>query len=127
MPAYAQKRAARKWGVTAAYKEFAEKTKNYTKEKQNEVTTAIDGIMAEFAECAESGFTPESGKAQALVKKLQDFITENCYNCTKEVLSGLGEMYTADERFTKNIDRHGSGTAEFISRAVKVYCTDQTR
>lgn len=121
------KEAREKWDATAAYKEFAEKTKNYTKEKQNEVTTAIDGIMAEFAECAKSGFTPESGKAQALVKKLQDFITENCYNCTKEVLSGLGEMYTADERFTKNIDRHGSGTAEFISRAVKVYCTDQTR
>ena len=38
------------------------------------------------------------------------------------VIAGLGEMYTADERFKENIDKHGEGTAEFISRAIKVYC-----
>lgn len=116
------KEAKEKWGATAAYKEFAEKTKNYTKEKQSEVNSAMDSIIADFAVCMKGGWAPESGEAQALVKKLQDFITENCYNCTKEILSGLGEMYTADERFTANIDRHGGGTAEFISRAVKEYC-----
>ena len=82
----------------------------------------MDSIIAEFAKCMKGGCAPESGEAQALVKKLQDFITQNYYNCTKEILSGLGTMYTSDERFTANIDRHGGGTAEFISRAVKTYC-----
>ncbi|MGN0604509.1 MAG: TipAS antibiotic-recognition domain-containing protein [Oscillospiraceae bacterium] len=37
------------------------------------------------------------------------------------VIAGLVEMYTADERFKENIDKHGEGTAEFF-RAIKVYC-----
>ena len=60
---------------------------------------------------------------QGLVKKLQDFITDNFYNCTNEILSGLGAMYSADERFRKNIDKHGIGNAEYISKAIEVYCS----
>lgn len=116
------KEAKEKWGVTAAYKESAEKTKGYTKEKWNDVNSGMDSIMSEFAECKKSGFAPDSKEAQTLVKKWQDFITENCYTCTKEILSGLGEMYVADERFKANIDRHGDGTAEFMRAAIKTYC-----
>ena len=56
------------------------------------------------------------------MKKLQDFITENYYRCTDEILAGLGKMYIADERFKTNIDSHGSGTAEFVSAAIDAYC-----
>ena len=116
------KEAKEKWGGTAAYKESAEKTKGYTKEKQNEVNSGMDRLIDEFAECKRSGFAPHSSEAQALVKKWQDFITENYYTCTKEILSGLGEMYVADERFKANIDRHGTGTAEFMKAAIEQYC-----
>ena len=116
------KEAKEKWGGTAAYKESAEKTKDYTKEKWKEVNLGMDSIMAEFSECKKGGFTPDSKEAQTLVKKWQDFITENCYTCTKEILSGLGEMYVADERFKANIDKHGEGTAEYMQAAIKEYC-----
>lgn len=49
-------------------------------------------------------------------------ITENHYTCTKKILADLGEMYVGDERFKANIDRHGIGTAEFMSDAIKAYC-----
>ena len=29
-------------------------------------------------------------------------------------------MYVADERFKKNIDKYGEGTAEFAAEAIKV-------
>ena len=32
-------------------------------------------------------------------------------------------MYVADERFTKNIDKFGAGTAQFMSDAIAVYCS----
>ena len=41
--------------------------------------------------------------------------------CTNEILAGLGKMYIADERFKKNIDKYGEGTAEFASESVKIY------
>ncbi|WOV87213.1 MerR family transcriptional regulator [Sporosarcina oncorhynchi] len=38
-----------------------------------------------------------------------------------EAFAGLGEMYVADERFMKNIDKFGEGLAEFMRDAMKVY------
>ena len=114
--------AKEKWGSTAAYKESTEKTAGYSKEKWGEINSGMDSLMDGFAECVKNGAQPTDDVAQKLVKKWQDFITENYYTCTNEILSGLGEMYTADERFKENIDRHGEGTAEFMSAAIKVYC-----
>lgn len=116
------KEAREKWGDTAAYKEYDEKTADYSEDKHEQVNSAMDERIAEFADCKRNGFAPDSREAQALAKRLQDFITENYYTCTKEILAGLGEMYVADERFQKNIDRHGDGTARFMSDAIKVYC-----
>ena len=66
---------------------------------------------------------PASERAQALVRDLQEYITENYYNCTKEILSGLGKMYAAGGEFTKNIDSYGGdGTAEFTHKAIEIYC-----
>ena len=53
--------------------------------------------------------------------KWQDFISARDYTCTDEILEGLGQMYTADERFTENIDRFGEGTAEQMSKAIACY------
>ena len=78
--------------------------------------------MAEFSKTMKNGFTPESEAAQALCIKLQQFITDNFYTCTKEILAGLGEMYVLDERFRNNIDKNGEGTAEYIRDALRVYC-----
>ena len=66
--------------------------------------------------------SPESDAAQTLVRKWQDYITENHYTCTKEILAGLGMMYVGDERFKANIDICCDGTAEFMSKAIEYYC-----
>lgn len=116
------KEAREKWGNTAAYKESAEKTAGYSKDKWVQVNSAMDERIAEFADCKRKGLAPDSEGAQLLAKKWQNFITENYYTCTKEILAGLGEMYVADERFQKNIDRHGDGTAQFMHDAIKAYC-----
>ncbi|MGN0172069.1 MAG: TipAS antibiotic-recognition domain-containing protein, partial [Acutalibacteraceae bacterium] len=116
------KEAKERWGDTAAYKESAEKTAGYSADKQKQVNSAMDEKIAAFAHCKRKGVAPDSKEAQALVKNWQDFITENYYTCTKEILAGLGEMYAADERFRETIDRHGDGTAQFMSDAIKAYC-----
>ncbi len=117
-----EKEARERWGDTDAYREYSEKTKNYTKKKWDSVTSEMMEIFAEFAACRNSGAQPDSVEAQALAAKLQAHITANCYNCTKEILAGLGQMYIADERFRKNIDKHGEGTAQFAADAIVVYC-----
>ena len=111
-----------KWGNTKAYAEFSEKTKEYSKERFADINAGLEDIFRDFAELMQSGAEPSSNDAQALVKKLQDYITEYYYTCTDEILVGLGQMYLADERFKNNIDKYASGTAEFVSKAIRIYC-----
>ena len=114
--------AREKWGKTDAYKEHAERTKNYSKQKWNDLAEGMDHIMAAFALCMNDHQAPDSAQAQDLVHQLQNHITQHYYHCTPEILFGLGQMYVADERFCRNIDRHADGTAAFIRDAIALYC-----
>ena len=110
-----------RWSTTDAYREHEQKTKNYTKEKWREANDGLMAIFAEFAACKDSGVSADSAEAQTLVSKLQAYITANYYTCTDEILAGLGKMYVADERFKKNIDKYGEGTAEFAVEGIRIY------
>ena len=77
------------------------------------------GLLWEFV-CGK--VEPGETKEQALAAKLQAHITANYYTCTDEILSGLGKMYVADERFKNNIDKYGERTAEFAAEAIAAYC-----
>ena len=114
--------AKEKWGKTDAYKEHKEKTKHYSADKWSALAEGMNDILAKFAVCMKNGKEPTSTEAQDLVELLQMHITDNYYHCTNEILAGLGQMYVADERFKKNIDKHAEGTAAFISDAIVVYC-----
>ena len=117
--------ARERWSNTDAYREHEQKTKNYTKEKWAEANDGLMAIFVEFAACKNSGASVDSVEVQALVAKLQAHITANYYTCTDEILAGLGQMYVADERFSKNIDKYGEGTAEFVSNAIVVFCQEK--
>ena len=115
------KKAKEQWGQTPEYKEFSEKSKNWTKEYESGLMTDFSRIFEEFGPMISKD--PASAEAQAQVKKIQDFITKNMYKCTDEILYGLGKMYAGGGEFTENIDKMGGkGTAEFVYQAIKVYC-----
>ena len=108
--------AKQRWGETDAYKEYEQKSINQS------VNDGLMAVLAKFATCMKGGYTTASAEAQALVKDLQNYISENFYTCTNEILAGLGQMYVADERFKNNIDKHTPGTAAFVSEAIATYC-----
>lgn len=107
--------AKKKWENTAAYKEFAEKHSD-----SNDKTEEFMQIFAEIGKIKH--LEPDSQTVQSMIKKLQNFITENYYTCTDDILKGLGQMYIADKRFKNNIDSTGgNGTAEFTAQAINTY------
>ena len=116
---YKQEAKAR-WGDTAAYAQYTEKVAG---KNERDLFAGMEAVLAEFSACKAQGNVPSSPAAQELVEKLQNYISSHFYTCTKEILAGLGQMYTADERFKTNIDKHGEGTASFISNAIAHYCT----
>ena len=115
------KKAKEQWGDTPEYKEFAKKSKGRSKQDEESMMADFMKVFEEFGTMKDKD--PKSDKVQAQVKKLQAFITENFYNCTDEILSGLGKMYAAGGEFTDNIDKMGGkGTAEFVSDAIIHHC-----
>lgn len=120
----AQKKYAKevkeRWGGTDAYAESERKTKGYGKEDWARINAEAEVIYRNFAALMEK--EPSDQEVQKLVADWQAHITRNYYNCTKEILAGLGEMYVADSRFTESIDKYGKGLAEFMSRSIAYYC-----
>ena len=112
--------AKARWGDTPAYTEYTEKIAG---KNEADLFAGMNTVLAAFADCMRAGKQPDSHEAQRLVEELQNYISTNFYTCTKEILAGLGQMYTADTRFKANIDTHGEGTAQFISTAISYFCT----
>ena len=115
------KRAKEQWGQTSEYQEYEQRAKGMTDTQKKDVINSFMLIFAEFGKMKEQDAA--SDLVQSQVKKLQDFITEHYYTCTKEVLSGLGKMYAGGGEFTENIDSYGGeGTANFTAKAIEIYC-----
>lgn len=109
------------WGQTQPYREFEKKTAGQTKEELRSTGDALMDIFAQFG--AIRHLSPASAEAQVLVAKLQSFITEHYYTCTKQILRGLGQMYIAGDSMTENIDKAGGeSTARFAHDAIEIYC-----
>ncbi len=112
--AYAAEAKAR-WGDTAAYRAYE------ANGSPQDGAAQMAAIFRDFGALKDGD--PASDAAQAKVIELQDCISAYYYPCTDEILSGLGQMYVADARFTENIDRAGGeGTAAFVGKAIAAHC-----
>lgn len=117
---YAQQ-AKEQWGKTDAYKEYERKSQGRSSTDERALVLRMMQIFAAFGQV--KNVSPASAEAQALVKTLQSYITENFYRCTPDILSSLGAMYAAGGEFTENIDSAGGeGTAQFVADAIHIYC-----
>lgn len=112
--------ARERWEDTPAYVQSAEKTRAYGRADWEEIGAQSESIYRSLAACMGEG--PASPNAQSLVGQWQSFITRYFYDCSNDLLAGLGEMYVADERFTRNIDRYAPGLAVFLRDAIRIYC-----
>lgn len=118
------KRAKELWGQTPEYKEYEEKTKNWTEDDEVTVANEFMKIFVEFGQMKE--MNPSDEQVQTQVKKLQDYITEHFYTCSVKILQGLGRMYAGGGELTENIDvAGGTGTAEFASKAIDIFAMNR--
>lgn len=112
--------AKARWGGTETWREFEEKTDGQTEDTQTAAAQGLMDVFRGFGGLREQ--LPDSPAVQAQVQALQDYLTAHYYTCTKEILAGLGQMYTQGA-FAENIDRAGGpGTATLVSRAIELYC-----
>lgn len=112
--------AKKLWGDTEAFKESEKRTSQRSGKENSDVNAGLMRIFERFGKIKNSA--PSSEEAKSLTAELKQYITDNFYNCTNEILAGLGQMYVGDSRFSANIDRSGgAGTAEFVAKAIEEY------
>lgn len=115
-----KKLAKEAWGNTAAYKEYEGKSSMQSDVEKRKAGEDLMNIFYEFGDL--KNLSPADSRVQDKVRELQNFITENYYTCTNEILRGLADIYTAGDDMTKNIDAAGGkGCAGFVSDAIKIY------
>ena len=110
------------WGTDKALKE-SDKIKKYSRKQLKEIEAKGGVILDSFAKLR--GTLPDSPMAQQLVQQWRDHISAHYYECTVPLLEGLGESYVNQEPIMRDIDRHGMGTAHFMSQAIKIYCMNE--
>lgn len=109
-----EQEAREKWGD----EKVEQANQNLKKMGAKEAEREFDEIYTQLADLRH--LDPESDAAQHEIGKWYDFLNK-VGEYTPEMFKNLGEMYTADERFTKNIDKYGDGLAEFMKEAMTVY------
>lgn len=115
------KQAKEQWGNTAEYKEFEQKSQNRSKEEEHAIMEQFMQLFADFGKLKDTD--PKSAEVQSYVKKLQDYITQNFYHCSDDILFSLSQMYAGGDKFAANIDHAGGkGTAAFVADAIRIYC-----
>lgn len=118
------RQAKETWGTTDAYKEFEEKSKDWTEKDTMQINTDFMNLFTEFGNITD--LPPSDEAVQSQVEHLRAYITEHFYDCTPEILKGLGDMYSGGGSMTENINKMGGpGTAEFASQAIDFYCKNQ--
>ena len=116
-----QSQAQALYGKTDAWQQWQSKRSSRSPEQSKQVNGQVMDFFVRLGKLKE--LPPESDEVQAWVRSLQEFFTENFYDCTKPILRGLGEIYAGGGSMTENIDASGGkGTGEFAKKAIDIYC-----
>ncbi|MEU6662629.1 MerR family transcriptional regulator [Streptomyces sp. NPDC046821] len=107
-----------RWGGTDAYAESQRKAASYTKEDWLRIRQAYDDWMRRLVAVIEAGQEPESEAAMDLAEEHRQQICEFHYGCSYDMQTNLADMFVADERYRRNLDKDKEGLAAFLKEAI---------
>lgn len=118
-PSKHEAEAEQRWGDTPAYAESQRRTKGYSEEDWARIKAETDALMKRIAAAHAAGTAATDAAAMDLAEEHRLQIDRFYYPCSHATHEGLGQMYTADPRFTKNLDAYGEGVAAYLSAAIE--------
>jgi len=109
--------AQERWGDTDAWKQSQERTSKLTKQQWIEIKEAGDDLNRRLAAAMTGGAAPDSVEAMDLAEEHRASIG-TFYDCGYQMHRGLGDMYLADERFTRTYEDVAPGLAQWLRDAI---------
>ncbi|MDF9408166.1 MAG: HTH-type transcriptional activator TipA [Pelotomaculum sp. PtaB.Bin013] len=114
-----------RWGNTKAYKTSMAKTAKYTKEDWERINSAQMQNLKDLYNLYNAKVPHDDPRVQEVVDRSRRFISDNFYECSLEIWSGLGKMYVSDKRFTAYYDKFAPGLAAYYNDAIQHYCINK--
>ena len=116
-------RARALYDKTKTYQEYHQRFLALNQAERDQVDRDMEALLASFG--AHLGESPESPGVQALVERLQAFLSEHFYECTPAILRSLANMCDGGGSVTENLDALGGpGTALLIAGALRCHAAD---
>lgn len=100
--------------------------KNWTKKDWDIIKSEYDIIYKELVICLEKNLNVESTEVQILIARYFQII-KKFYLPTKEVFSGLGQLYIDHPDFKKLYDAYHPQLAHYLAAAMKVYAQKELK
>jgi MerR family transcriptional regulator, thiopeptide resistance regulator len=113
------KEAQQRWSDTDAWKISRQRTGGYSKEDWARVSAEANAITAEFLAAFHRGDPVDSQSAIALAECHREHIERHFYPCSHSMHTNVASLYTNDERFKAQYDKHAAGLAAYIEAAVR--------
>ncbi|MGD9484628.1 MerR family transcriptional regulator [Streptomyces sp. TRM70308] len=115
--------AERRWGGTDAWAQSQRRSASYTKEDWRRINAEAEDIKRRLAELLEAGVPATAPEAMDVAEDYRAWLGANHYDCGYQMHVCLGEMYVADERFTRYFDTTRPGLAVYTRDAIVANAT----
>ena len=102
-----------------------EESKKRQSGKEDIVAEKFNSVFRSMAEYKQNGLSIEEKKVQSKVEDLYNYMNKYAFDCSIEVFSYIGKGYSQNPEFKNNIDKFGEGVAEYISKAIEIFCNDR--
>ena len=106
-------------------KETIEESKKRQSGKEDIVAEKFNSIFRSMAGYKQGGFNIKEKEVQSKVEDLYNYMNKYAFDCSIEVFSYIGKGYSQNPEFKNNIDKFGEGVAEYISKAIEIFCNDR--
>lgn len=118
-----------RWGCTDSFKEYeaiiSKKSSNLRNAQMEAFHLEAQDMFQRLA--IYEHVSADCPEVQGIVGEWQDYITKHFYECNKQMLSYLGNLYMNDKRFMDFINKFGQGNlADFFNKAIQIFCGNET-
>ena len=111
--------AQARWGETAAYAQSAQRTKDYGESEWTAIKDELDNILSEAAAAMSADTPADSRRALTIAERHRLHICRWFYDLPPRAHVNLAGMWESDDRFRRNIDKHGEGLTRWLVAAVR--------
>jgi len=110
-----------RWGNTPQYAESQKRWAGYSKQQKEAIKEEGSRLTTRMV-CSDPEASPDDPDVQAAIGEYHAYINKYFYACAVDYLRGLADMWVEDQRFAANFERIRQGGAEFVRKAVNIYC-----